>query len=605
MHPRLFPPLIEAYLIIDQPRQRLSHWTKSIAPLDDHRAPALSSVTAYYDPTTDQALLGLRYDEVATGADGLAFVVEIALLAELGMIQPAELGTTDRRRVLDDRLARCTLQVADQRSVVGALTDLVRKVREHRQVKPAPIAAMRGSGPRAAPAARASLTPRGTEDDPVLLVQPKSTRDDLEQAADTRVVTPPAPPPTPWVHRAQTVQADPTELQQLAAEAVARDSGRDSGRDAGRDAASEAVTGDGVVMRADSGPSSPMSSPSSASLRIARPRSQSGTERYLPTANGPTPPGIIHARYLRSGRWVPIRIGALSLKGAALMAGALPRLHDHVDIALSFGDQRALVRGPVSKVATMQEAALSGAATFSMHFDLDDASRRQLTSLLTAARAANVTIKPPPPRVSRRYPVEWPVHLNTTRGPVRADALDVSLDGMFVRPKNPLVPETHVTFSTLIDDGAGPVSGRAKIVRTITEVEARACGLAVGYGLHIYEMGDDDRVRWESFIRRVEKRSEKRVLIGAAPARLAELQAALAAAGYAVTGGTDAGALVQLASTEARPVDAAMIDYGWLTPGTPVQWVESLFAARNVPCATIHGDARRARMMIDKILSVV
>lgn len=597
MQPRLYPPSIEAYLIIEQPRQRLSHWTKSIAPLDDHRAPALASVAAYYDPTTDQALLGLRYDEVAAGADGLAFLIEIALLAELGMIQPAELGTTDRRRVLDDRLARCTLRVADQRSVVGALTDLVRKVREHRQVKPAPVAALRGSGPPATPAARASLTPRGTEADPILLVQPKSTRDDLEQAADTRVVTPPDPRPTPWVHRAETVEGDPTELQRLAAEAVARD--------AGRDAAREAVTGDGVVMRADGAPSSPMGTPSSASLRIPRPRSQSGTERYLPTASGPTPPGIIHARYLRSGRWVPIRIGALSLKGAALMAGALPRLHDHVDIALSFGDQRALVRGPVSKVATMQEAALSGAATFSMHFELDDASRRQLTSLLTSARAANVTIKPPPPRSSRRYPVEWPVHLNTTRGPVRADALDVSLDGMFVRPKNPLVPETHVTFSTLIDDGAGPVSGRAKIVRTITEVEARACGLAAGYGLHIYEMGDDDRVRWEGFIRRVEKRSEKRVLIGAAPARLAELQAALAAAGYAVTGGTDAGALVQLASTEARPVDAAMIDYGWLTPGTPVQWVESLFSARNVPCATIHGDVRRARMMIDKILSVV
>ncbi len=596
MQPRLYPRMIEAYLVIEQPRQRLSHWTKSIAPLDDHRAPALASVTAYYDPTTDQALLGLCYDEVATGADGLAFVVEIALLAELGMIQPAELGSADRRRILDERLARCSLQVADQRSVVGALTDLVRKVREHRQVKPAAVAAPRGSGPPPTPAARASLSPRGTEADPVLHVQPKSTRDDLEQAPDTRVVTAPEPPATPWVHRAETVEADPRELQRLAAEAVARE-------------ARDAVTGDGVLMRADGAPSSPMGSPSSgrvdASLRTPRPRSQSGTERYLPTVNGPTPPGIIHARYLRSGRWVPIRIGALSLKGAALMAGALPRLHDHVDIALSFGEQRALVRGPVSKVATMQEAALSGAATFSMHFDLDEASRRQLTSLLTAARAANVTIKPPPPRASRRYPVEWPVHLDTTRGPVRADALDVSLDGMFVRSRNPLVPETHVTFSSLIDDGAGPVAGRAKIVRTITEVEARACGLAAGYGLHIYEMGDDDRMRWEGFIRRVEQRSEKRVLIGAAPARLAELQAALAAAGYAVTGGTDAGALVQLANTDTRPVDAAMIDYGWLTPGTPVQWIESLFSARNVPCATIHGDARRARMMIDKILSVV
>jgi hypothetical protein len=37
-----------------------------------------------------------------------------------------------------------------------------------------------------------------------------------------------------------------------------------------------------------------------------------------------------------------------------------------------------------------------------------------------------------------------------------------------------------------------------------------------------------------------------------------------------------------------------MIDGGWLTPGTPMQWVESLFSARNVPCVTIHGaDGRR------------
>ena len=90
------------------------------------------------------------------------------------------------------------------------------------------------------------------------------------------------------------------------------------------------------------------------------------------------------------------------------------------------------------------------------------------------------------------------------------------------------------------------------------------------------------------------------------PARLSELQAGLASAGYAVTGGTDAGALVQLASAESRPVDAAMIDGGWLTPGTPAQWVESLFSARNVPCVTIHGaDGRRARATVDKLLSVV
>ena len=118
-------------------------------------------------------------------------------------------------------------------------------------------------------------------------------------------------------------------------------------------------------------------------------------------------------------------------------------------------------------------------------------------------------------------------------------------------------------------------------------------------------MSDADRERWVAFVHRVERRADKRVLIGAAPARLAELQSALAAAGYAVTGGTDPGALVQLASSDARPVDAALIDANWLTPGAGASWVESLFSARNVPCLTMQGDSRRARPAIDKLLAVV
>src|SRR5205807_1929642 len=69
----------------------------------------------------------------------------------------------------------------------------------------------------------------------------------------------------------------------------------------------------------------------------------------------------IYGRYLRGGRWVAIRIGALSLKGAALMTGALPRLHDRVDVALSFGSHRALVRGAVGKVSTVRETQATGA----------------------------------------------------------------------------------------------------------------------------------------------------------------------------------------------------------------------------------------------------
>lgn len=608
--PRATTPLVEAFLIIEQPRQRLSHWSQALAPLDDGRAPPLASITAHYDPNTDQALIALRYDEFALGRERLAFVIEIALLAEIGMIQPAELTDGDRRRFVGERLTRCTVQ-ASERSVVASLTELVRRIREHRLANPrtitgrddtfaaprtlTPPAAPRTFTPRDAktpppiPAARASTQPRGTTQDPVLLVSPTSTRDDLpqvpRQARATRdfestqedVLHPPRTPSPNViarerpVHRAETVHA-PQEAERMAAE----------------------LRGHEYVETVIDAPTSKRAgSPIDVTV-----------EPYLPTTNTATPPGIIYARYLRSGRWVPLRIGALSLKGAALMTGALPRLHDHVDVALSFADHRALVRGPVKKVSTMEEAAMSGAATFSVSFELDDASRRQLTSLLTAARAAQVTIKPPPPRQARRFVVEWPVCLGTIRGAIRAEALDISRDGMFVRPVHPLALDSTLNFSAVLDEGGSPISGRARVVRHLREAEARSCGLAPGYGLQITEMADSDHERWARFLSRIEKRADKRVLIGAAAARLAELQAALAALGYAVTGGTDPGALVQLASAD-RPVDAVLMDGGWLAPGTSISWIESLFSARNVPCVTMHGDARRGRAAIDKLLAIV
>ena len=566
-----FPPLVEAFLIVEQPRQRLSHWCKALAPLDDDRAPPLATVTAYYDPSCDQALVGLRYDEFALGRERLAFVVEIALLAEIGMIQPAELSDGDRRRFLGERLTRCTLHVVDQRNVVAALSELVRRIRDQRlapreKVNAAPI--------RAPGAPPVPIKPRGTTENPVLLVHPKGTRDDVAKNRFASASPPPIPraprrsdlhTPSPHllprVHHAETVQMSPIEAHRMAAQLLPTPAPQRV------EASSAGLT-----------PTGPLSSESSAE--------------------------IIYARYLRSGRWVPIRIGALSLKGAALMAGALPRLHDHVDLALSYADHRALVRGPVKKVSTLEEVATSGAAGFSVSFELDDASRRQLTKLLTAARDAQVTIKPPPPRQARRFPVEWTVCLGTMRGSVRAEALDVSREGMFVKPVYALSVDSSVNFSTVLDDGGIAISGRAKVVREIDESKARDFGLAPGYGLRVVDMAEADHARWMSFLQRIEQRADKRVLIGAAPARLAELQTGLAAAGYAVTGGTDPSSLVQLASAEIRPVDAVLIDAGWITPGMSAAWIESLFSARNVPCLMISGEARRARAAIDNLLAI-
>ena len=523
------PGLVEAFLLIEQPRQRIGHWTQALAALDSAMAPPLAAVHAFYDPIADQALLELRYDALALEAGKLGFVVEVALLAEVGMVQPSELSEGERTRFLSERLTRCTIHVSYARSVVGALSELVRLIKDQR-------------GPRTQPPGPPPIPKlaKGTRND--LTAEAIAAAVPIAPVTTSRHVIPrraPSPPPDP----------EPAELAP--------------------------PTFDGV-----------------------------GATPYLP-ASAACARDTIYARYLRGGRWVPIRIGALSLKGAALMTGALPRLHDHVDVALSFGSHRALVRGSVEKVSTMREAQASGAATFSVDFELDGAARRQLTELLTAARAANVTIKPPPPRATRRFPVTWPVCIGTDRGAVKGDALDVSAGGMYVRPAFPLQRDAIVSFSIVLDDEAAPIGGRARVVRHIGEAIAQTCGVQSGYGLSIVDMAEPDRLRWRAFLARVERRAEKRVLIGASPQRLAELQSGLEACGYVVTGGTDAGSLVQLARAGERPVDVAVIDAGWLAGGASASWVESLFTARDVPCVTLQGDARRARVAIDRILEVV
>ncbi|MDX2088413.1 MAG: PilZ domain-containing protein [Kofleriaceae bacterium] len=540
---------MEVFFVVDQPRQRLSHWMQALGPLDDQRAPEIECVDAYYEPTTDQALLGVRYDEAALGREGLAFLMEIALLSEIGMIQPAQLSDGDRRRFLLDRIARCSIHVSDRRGVVFALTELVKQLRELRSGlhKPQALGNIAARG-----------LPRPTTAEPVLLAPAKGTRN-----------LPPAPPPVPTAKSTRDFVAGPAAKPPAPPPLPARRAGSPTLKQTAEYAAR-------AVAAPDSG-------------------------KYG-TLAGPTPPGIIYARYLRSGRWVPLRIGALSLRGAALMSGALPRVNDHVDVALSYGTHRALVRGNVGKVSSVQEATMSGTATFSVSFQLDDASRRQLTALLTAARAANVTIKPPPPRAARRFPVEWPVCLGTTRGAVRGDALDVSRDGMFVHPVHALSLGTTIHFSSVLDDGEAPVSGRCKVVRHITEAEARTAGLSPGFGLNILDMSEADRQRWNRFLARIEKRAALRVLVGANPSRLTAIQNVLTAAGYVVTGGTDPGMLMQLAAAESRPVDAALIDAGWLTPQTSAEWVESMFSARNVPSAILKGDAKRSRAAIDRLL---
>jgi hypothetical protein len=684
MQPIEHPQTVEAFLLIEQPRQRLGHWTRALSALDSPDAPPIASIVAYYDPTSDQALLDLHYDAASAN---MKFVLDVALLAEVGMVQPAELSEGERVRFLAERLTRCTIRLTSQRSATAALFELVKKIRDGRAsnkagTQPPPI-------PQAALAR--SIAPRGDTEDPVMLVGAKGTRDNLERLPDepTDEVAPPPrrdtaparpaaqilaspdrhrtvpmpldlaqrligessqmmdlrtlPPPPPPRSEPLPLPLPPPDLRtpmpQLTREPTPTPTLRDNTPAPSRN--------EKKTVKQKTPPPKLREQPPSARLREdarhhtpsprgreltppprlrdeARHRTPSPrmrteaqkTDPYVPAnprvsqAHLPTPglqylPNVIYARYLRSGRWVPVRVGALSLKGAALLAGALPRTNDRIDVALTFGSHRAIVRGVVGKVSSMREAMQTGASTFNVAFELDDSSRRQLTTLLTAAREAKITIKPPPPRATRRFPVEWHIALGTIRGAVKAIALDVSTQGMFVQPAVPLETGSTLTFSIMLDDGTSPIAGRARVVRQIKDAEAKECGLLVGFGLLIVSMSEADRMRWLGFLARIERRADKRVLIGADPARLAELQAGLASLGYAVTGGTDPGALVQLANSDARPADAVLIDADWLQNEASASLMENLFSARNVPCVTMQGEVRRARMAIDKLLEVV
>jgi hypothetical protein len=341
----------------------------------------------------------------------------------------------------------------------------------------------------------------------------------------------------------------------------------------------------------------------SGPVTVADPVARAGTDAFVPSPPHRGDASSIDVRYLRSGRWAPARLRALSLKGAYLITTAFPRVGDQVHIALGLGDLGALVRGVVFHVTTAADVASTGTSGFAVRFDLDEAARAQLSVVLHRARARGVTITPPPPRGAVRLPVVWPVRLGTARGAVKGDALDVSRGGMFVTPVRALDLDQAVSFSAVLDDGSAPVSGRARIVREISESDAARRGLRSGFGLAIQEMTDTDLERWQLFLARVQRRGERRILVGASPGRLSELTAGLSGAGYVVVGGTDAGALVQLSDGEGRPPDVAVIDAS-LFEGAEPNWLETLFSARRVPCVTLRGEASRARAVVDRLLAV-
>jgi hypothetical protein len=581
------PNQLEVFLILDQPRRRLTHWVTVLARLAAPDVPPYLSVQAHYESKSDRAYLRLLYDSRQLGSNRLRFVQEVAELAEIKMVEPASWPITERTRFMNDRIAGCEVSVTDRRTVIETLSELARRARaakgpvEAAKVPSmAPIAAP-SSSPRSEKPTRNLAVPQPTEDLPT---SPRAASDhargslpEIPVVIDDDLSKPIVDIEVQAMLRSQKVTArppSPLPLPSPPTTATLR---------------AEKSTPDETVTVADD-------------HRKERAESVAATGSFFALEGVEPAPTTISARFLRGGRWLPARVGALSLRNGMFLSGATPRLDDQVHIALAFGDNAALVRGKVARLATSEKD--KGAAGFAVNFELDAGAQQQLVTLLTNARNAKVTIKPPPPRIGRRFPVEWPVCFGTTRGAVRGDALDVSGCGMFVAPTRALDLGSNLSFSVVLDDGGAPVVGRVRVVRHVNEVDARRSSFAAGYGVAIDDLASGDAQRWAAFLTRVEKRSDRRILVGASPQRLAELSAGLGAAGYAVTGGSDAGAFVHLAESDRRPVDAAVIDPDWAGGGPSGAWLEALLGARNVPCVSTHGDARRARAVVDRLLQV-
>lgn len=620
--------LVEVFLILDRAKQCLPHWVTALARLSAPDIPPYVTVQAHYEAAADRAYLRLAYDLRQLSRDRLRFVSEVAELAEIKLIEPAAWPAAERTRFMNDRIAGCQVAVIDRRTIGDTLTELARRARAVRALAtptaaPLPPPPSHGQptqnvAPREtlppdaiprpaedAPTARRASSGIGSDEVPVHIVMDEIdddvSRPIVNLALQAMRLDKPTARPSALAPLPRQLAAQPLEPPRAARPA------RTARTVPGHGQANAVTPASVPSMHAsrEPGPAAPAHAetvPDKQSQHQERAASVAITGSFFALEDAPPLPTIISARFLRGGRWLPARVGSLSLRNGFFLSGATPRLEDQVHIALAFGEHAALVRGKVTRLATSEQE--KGAAGFAVTFELDHGSQAQLVTLLTTARNAKITIKQAPARVGRRFPVEWPVTFGSTRGPIRADALDVSSAGMFVAPVRALELGNNMSFSIVLDDGGAPVVGRVCVMRHVNEVEARRASFAAGYGLAIDSLASGDAQRWSTFLARVEKRSDRRILVGASPHRLAELSAGLGAAGYSVTGGSDAGAFVHLAESERRPVDAAVIDPDWAGGGPSGAWLEALLGARNVPCVSTHGDARRARAVVDRLLQV-
>lgn len=571
------PSIYEVFFVVHPVSTRVASLAATLTPLVNDAGPTVHAVDLFYRAAADTALFGVHYDERTLGSDALRALEQAARGLGLRIVDPARLSANERKAFFEVRLPQFDACGRGLPSVRAAVTTLV--------------------GRATSPTKLARATPRDGTPRVGSPGEPSSPRAPGERMV---VTVPPAPPPP----RPRTLPPAPSDESRPTA--IGRIPGVGTrGTSPGPLALSleeraRAVTALGIAPRGRTpGATRP--------LRAQRAGSEppdvvvdAGAIADAPAADGTA----LDVRFLRGSEWVPARVRALSVRGAYVVTSAPPRLGDAVHVSLSFGGRTALMRGTVYHVTSAEDALSTGASGFAVRFpEYACPARQRLVEVLLAARNAGITVRPPPSRASVRFPVRWPVHLAGAPGPFRGEAHDVSSGGFFVATPQALDVGAEIRFAMPLDVADAPVEGRARVAR-VQGAEAAARGIAGGFGLQILDMDGPHRGAWAAFLARVRRRSEKRILVGAAPERLGELVSGLGAAGYAVTAGSDPGVLMRLAELDPNPPDAAVIDGELAHAAAPSGWLEQVFTARQVHCITVHGDVSHARSLVDRALLV-
>lgn len=342
--------------------------------------------------------------------------------------------------------------------------------------------------------------------------------------------------------------------------------------------------------------------------RYPRPGSKPPQVRIVePPRRAQTEPGKnIHVRFLRGDTWVPARLRALNLRGARLAAAAPPRRGDVVQIVIGLDRVGAVVTGVVTEVIGATEAAdLRESTGFAVEFPaLDESTRVQLTNVLRRAVQAGISLKPPPARAEVRFPVHWPMRILTSWGELGAAALDVSKSGLFVAPSQPITRQ-DLLFQMSLDQGGTPLSGRAQVAREVSDEMATERGLQRGYGVRILDFSTEDSARYQGFLDRVRRRTEKRLLVAAEGTRPVDLSRGLGAAGYTVHSSIDAHGLLTRLEADPRPPDAALVHTSLFDHDPNGPRLRRALHARHVPCLTIGDEPTdRTRVVVDHLLHI-